>query len=215
MPPSLEWLLAVRLDALDAPTREALLLIAAHGRLPVRLLHALGIESDALQRAHVVNVVDADDDVARFAHPLLASTLYQGTPAEARRAAHRRLAAVLDDPIDRGRHLALGAVEPDERLAATLEATIRVAQERGMPIAAAELADHAMRLTPPEDRDDRHRRAIAAARAHLEAGEANRARAIAAELLAGAPPGSCRAEALMLSAELEDTSSAIPLLERR
>jgi DNA-binding CsgD family transcriptional regulator len=213
VPPSLERLLAARLDALDTPTRRGLLLIAAHGRLPVGFLRSLGVGSAALDQARAANVIEVTDGVVRFTHPLLASTLYQGTAVEERRTAHRRLAKALDDPIDRGRHLALGADDPDDRLAASLESAAGVARERGMPIAAAELLEHALRLTPPDDLDGRHRRAMATARAHLEAGEGGRARAIAGELLARAPRGARRAEALILWSDLEDPGSAVTLLQ--
>jgi DNA-binding CsgD family transcriptional regulator len=81
-----------------------------------------------------------------------------------------------------------------------------------MPIAAAELAEHGLRLTPLDAVDDRHRRAIAGARMHLEAGEGNRAHSIVAGLLAVAESGPRRAEALLLGAELEDPRSAVALL---
>ena len=61
--------------------------------------------------------------------------------------------------------------------------------------------------------EDRHRRALAAARAHLAAGEGARPRAIALELLADAPAGTARAEALVLLSELEGAQRAIALLE--
>ncbi|MGZ8515178.1 MAG: AAA family ATPase, partial [Candidatus Limnocylindrales bacterium] len=43
VPPSLELLVGARLSALEAPTRRALLLIAAHGRFPVGLLRAVEV----------------------------------------------------------------------------------------------------------------------------------------------------------------------------
>jgi hypothetical protein len=45
-----------------------------------------------------------------------------------------------------------------------------------------ELAEQAMRLTPPDDPEARDRRALRAARAHLAAGEWTRTRTIATEL---------------------------------
>ena len=67
---------------------------------------------------------------------------------------------------------------------------------------AAELAEHALRLTPPAAHEDRHRRALAAARAHQVAGEWTRARTIATDLLAETEIGSWRVAALILLAEL-------------
>jgi DNA-binding CsgD family transcriptional regulator len=214
VPPSLERLVAARLDALGAPTRRTLLLIAAHGRLPVGLLRALDVAPEALDQALAASLIETSGGIIRFAHPLLASALYQGVSGEERRAVHQQLATALDDPVQRGGHLALGADEPDNNLAAALESAASGALERGMPIAAAELAEHALRLTPLDAADDRQRRAIATARAHLAAGEGDRARSIINDLMARARGGPQRAEVLILGAELEDPSSAVALLRQ-
>jgi len=212
VPPSLKRLVSARLGALDASTLEALLLIAAHGRMPVDVLRALQVAPEALARAQAANIIETSGGVVSFTHPLLASAVYRGAAGDERRAAHRRLATALDDPVHRGRHLALGADEPDEGLSAELELAASVARDRGMPIAAAELAEHAMRLTPPDAVADRHRRTVAAAHAHSAAGEGSRARAIAADLVAGAPAGRRRAEALVLRSDLEPPAIAVALL---
>jgi DNA-binding NarL/FixJ family response regulator len=214
VPPSLERLVGARLNTLSAPTRRALLVVAAHGRLPVALARTMGLAPGAIERARVANVVEAEGGVIRFSHPLLASTLYQMAGEDECRGAHRRLAEVVNDPVDRGRHLALAAETPSDELAGALESAAGVARDRGLPIAAAELAEHALRLTPSDARDDWHRRAIAGARAHLAAGEGSRARAIATDLLAAAPSGRRRAEALLLRSELEPPHGAIGLREQ-
>jgi DNA-binding CsgD family transcriptional regulator len=213
VPRSLERLVNDRIETLDQATRRALLLIAAHGRFPVALLGTLNIPPAAIAKARAARVIETDGDVVRFTHPLLASSLYQGADSDDRMSAHRQLADVVDDVVHRGRHLALASDGPSETLAAALEAAAHEARFRGMPIASAELAEHALRLTPPEYPDHRHRRAIGAGRAQMEAGEGGRARAIAAQLLAQAAPGGQKAEALMLSAELEDVAPAVALLE--
>lgn len=214
VPPSLERLVAARFDALAAPTRRALILVAAHGRLPVELIRRLQVPPGALDGARAASLIDSADGVVRFTHPLLASALYQAAAGDERRAAHRRLATAMGDALDRARHLALALDEPDDELAAALDSAVTTARDRGMPIAAAELAEHALRLTPLEALDDRHRRAVAVARAHLEGGEAGRARVIIDGLLAGAQRGPRRAEALWLAAGLEDPRSAIALLQQ-
>jgi hypothetical protein len=94
-----------------------------------------------------------------------------------------------------------------------LDDAARLASDRGASAAAAELAEQALRLTPPDELDERHRRALAAARAHQAAGEWTRARTIATELLAETEPGSSRAEALVLLAEFEHDDLAVPVLE--
>lgn len=212
VPPNLERLVDARLDVLDAQTRSALLLFAAHGRFPIELLRAMEIPREAVDRARAANVIETAEGVVRFTHPLLASAVYQGATGEERRSAHRRVAQMVDDPVSRGRHLALAADDPDEDLAAALERAAIVARDRGLPIASTELAQHALRLTPAEADADRHRRTIVTARAHSAAGEGVRARAIAGDLAAQAPTGPRRAEALVLRADLEPPIVAVGLL---
>ncbi len=96
----------------------------------------------------------------------------------------RRIAAIVEDPLLRARHLALSSDAPDADVAAVLDDAATLAAERGASAVAAELAEQALRLTPPDARDERHRRALAAARAHRAAGEWTRARTIATDLLA-------------------------------
>ncbi len=213
VPPSVESLVAARLDGLEASTRRALLLVAAHGRMSIDLLRVLEVASDVLDGARAAKVIESVDGVVSFTHPLLASAIYHGASDEARRTAHRRLAAALEDPVERGRHLALASDEATETLAAALDAAASVARDRGMPLAGAELAEHALRLTPSDRPADRHRRAIVAARAHIEAGAGSRARALAEDVLTRAAPGPQRAEALTLASELEDPGLAVRLLQ--
>nr|MBA2384448.1 hypothetical protein [Actinomycetota bacterium] len=102
---------------------------------------------------------------------------------------------------------------PDAATAAELEEAAALALGRGAPIVAAELGEHALRTTPEHADEDRHRRGISTARAHLAAGEEARARAIAVELLTNAPAGPPRAEALALRADLEGLDRAVTSLE--
>ena len=203
VPETLEGLVRARLDVLPEATRDALALAAAVGRASPELLRAAGVSESALDPARDARIVEVNGAI-RFTHPLLASVLYHGLAAAQRREAHRRLAEVVADPIGRARHLALGTDLPDAEIAATLEDAARQASARGSVVAAAELGEHALRLTPPADDDDRHRRAIAAAHSHIAAGEVARARTLADEL--GHLDGPRRAEVLLLRAELVDSN---------
>jgi DNA-binding CsgD family transcriptional regulator len=202
VPATLERLVGARLAALEARTHDALLLVAAHGRLPPPLARAAGVGEDALRPAFEAEVVELSAGTVQFTHPLLASVLYHGAPVEERRGAHRRLAAVVEDTLERARHLRLAATAPSEALAATLEDAARLAASRGAVLAAAELGEHALRLTPVDDGAARHRRAVAAARALLAAAATARARELAAELLPQSH-GESRAELLVVLSELE------------
>jgi DNA-binding CsgD family transcriptional regulator len=166
-----------------------------------------------LEPALDAQVIEDAAGTIRFTHPLLASVLYQSAPAGERRRAHGRLATIASDPLDRARHLALSTKSPDPEVAADLQQAATLASMRGAPIVAAELGEHALRLTPPRAHSDRHRRALAAARSQRNAGEWTRARSVLADLLAETRTGSVRAEALVLLAELESERNSVPLLE--
>ncbi len=203
VPDTLEGLIGARLRGLPDATREALLLASALGRPTPTLLRAAGVTEDALEAALAAKVIEIADGVIRFTHPLLASVLERGQSAERRRHVHRLLAEIVEDPVAYARHLALAADGPDLDVAAALDAGAEVATARGAIVAAAELGEHAIRLTPANAPEDTHRRVIAAARAHFASGEATRARSLAQDLLARSPAGRMRAEALVLVGELE------------
>ena len=212
VPETLDELVRTRISGLPAPTREALALASAVGTPSESLLRRAGVAADALGPAVVARVIECHDGTVRFTHPLLASLLYRDL-GEERLRVHRRIAGVVDDPLLRARHLALSKETPDANVAAVLDDAANLAADRGASAAAAELAEQALRLTPPDSLDARRRRALAAARAHHAAGEWTRARAIAADLLAETEIGALRAEALIVLAELESTDRAVVLLE--
>ncbi len=175
VPETLEELVRARLDGLPDTTRIGLALISALGDAPPEILGAGGTAEEVLEPAFAAHVLEhADNGALRFSHPLLGSVVYQGLPARERRLTHRALADLLQDPVGRARHLALSTVEPDAAAAAAIEHAAALVKDRGAPIVAAELGEHALRLTPPDGREDRHRRAIATARAHLAEGGAPR-----------------------------------------
>jgi len=214
VPDTLEELVRARLAGLPAPTREALELASALGAPSASLLERAGIAPNALEAAVSAHVIERENGIIRFTHPLLSSVLYQGlSSGEERRNLHGRLAAIIDDPLVRARHLALATDTPDAGVAVALDDAATLAAARGASAVAAELDEHALRLTPPDAHDDQHRRALTAARAHHTAGEWTRARRIVADLLAQTQMGSSRAESLVLLAELESADRAVPLLE--
>ena len=214
VPEQLEELVSARLAGFTGAAHEALVLACAHGRLTVADLAEAGLEQSALEPALREQVIELEHGVVRFTHPLLASVLYQGLPAVERQQAHRRLADLVEDPIARARHLALSTDDPDPDLAEALERAARAAHVQGAPIVAAELGEHALRLTPAADRAEAGRRAYQVARTQLAAGEVERARALAHELVGRAAAGDERAEALALlgEIEMEEPRRAIPLL---
>lgn len=213
VPETLEELLRARISGLPRVTREALVLASALGTASESLLTRAGIATRALDPAVAAHVIERDGDAIRFTHPLLSSVVYQDLGDDRRRLVHGRVAEIVEDPLLHAQHLALSHDAPDADVAAVLDEAVREAKRRGASAVGAELAEHALRLTPPERRDERHRRGLAAARAHSAAGEWPRAQAIATELLAKTDDGSLRADALVLLAELESVDRAVALLE--
>jgi DNA-binding CsgD family transcriptional regulator len=212
VPETLDELLRARLEGLPARTREALALASALGTPSKSLLERAGVAADALEPAVAAHVIERENGRIRFSHPLLASVLY-GDLGGRRQQVHARLAEIVDDPLLRASHLALSCDRPDEAVAAALDDVVTLAAERGALATAAELAEQAMRLTPSTAREERHRRALAAARAHRAAGEWTRAKAIADDLVAADKVGALRAEALVLLSDLEGLDRATALLE--
>ena len=164
-----------------------------------------------LDAAAAAQVIERENGTIRFTHPLLSSVLY-GDLGDERRAMHGRIAEIVDDPVFRARHLALSRDAPDEAVAAALDEAATLAADRGASAVAAELAEQALRLTPRDSREERHRRALEAAHAHQSAGEWTRARTITTDLLAEPKIGSLRAEALVLLSEIE-VDRCVELLE--
>jgi DNA-binding CsgD family transcriptional regulator len=213
VPETLDELLRARIAGLPAATRHALALAAAIGTPSESLLERAGIVADVLGPAVEANVIERHDGAIRFTHPLLSSVLYRDL-GERRRSVHGRIAAIVEDPLVRARHLALSKESPDLDVAGVLDQSARLAIARGAPAVAAELAEHAVRLTPADACDDVRRRALVAARAHQAAGEWTRARAIATDLLVETGSGSWRVEARILLAELEGIDRAAALLQQ-
>jgi DNA-binding CsgD family transcriptional regulator len=211
VPEKLEELVSARISALPASTRRALAFAAAVGTTSVSLLERAGVAADVLDTAVAAHVIERENGMIRFTHPLLSSVLYADL-GEERRVVHARIAEIVEDPVLAARHIALSADTPDADVARLLDDAATVANDRGASAVTAELAEQALRLTPPDRGDDRRRRAVAAARAHLAAGEWTRARTIATDLLAETEAGPLRAEALLLLAEFEHDDLAVPVL---
>jgi DNA-binding CsgD family transcriptional regulator len=213
VPETLEELVRARINALPPPTRQALALAAALGTPSESLLERAGVEADALEPAALAHVIERKRGTIRFTHPLLSSVLYQDLGDEQRRRVHGRIAELVEDPLLRARHLALSRDTPDAEVARLLDDAAILATERGASAVAAELVEQALRLTPADEYHERHRRALAAGRAHHAAGEWIRARTIATDLLAETEIGALRAEALILLADLESVNRSAELLE--
>ncbi len=215
VPDKLRDLLVARLAALPEPTRAALVVVAAAARPTRDLLDRTraGSITDIRAALDAGVVTVGGDGAMRFTHPLLREMVYADARVEDRVQAHETLAAAVDDPVERARHLALARLDPDDTLAATLSEAAVVASHRGAPAIAADLAQLAA---------DRTVEVSAAARRRLDAarfaeaagmiGEANR---LATEALSVATDPAIRVALRLLLIDLagQDYSQAGPLLE--
>ena len=193
LPPGdrLTAVLASRFAALPEPTRAALLLAAVADRPDLNAVasHGAGPDARALAPAEQLGLVKLDRTGLQFSHPLVRSAIYHSAPFAQRAAAHRELAEALhDQPDRRAWHLAAAALQPDEQVAALLEATATQAQYRGGAAAAAVALERAAELSP--DPEDQARRLVAAASAAVPTGEGDWVQDLAARALAvTADPG--------------------------
>jgi DNA-binding CsgD family transcriptional regulator len=152
VPDAVEDLLGLRVADLDPTARRLLLALALDADLRAPQLREL-IGADALDDASATGVVDVDADRVRPAHPLLAEAARRAASADDVRRLHADIADVATDAQRRVLHLALAATEPDRGLAARLDGAVGRATARGAIRLAADLAGHALRLTPPGDAD--------------------------------------------------------------
>jgi DNA-binding CsgD family transcriptional regulator len=200
VPGSLSNLLGARMIRLPAQIRDVLLVVALAGRPTAELVASVhgdrGEALAALEFAAGEGVFVPEGSRVRFGHPLFASVCHDQAPIWRRQDVHRALAAVVADPEERARHLALAAGGPDESVASELDAAAEHAAARGAPAAAAGLAELAADRTPPGSEDQRRRRRSSAAWFQRLAGDLERACAILEELLVEVPDGPERSDVL-------------------
>ncbi len=197
LPVELDALFAERIAALPQATREALL-EAAILRAPT----LTQIDADALAPAEDAGLVRLSSaGRVEFAHPLVAEAVRSTGAPSTLRHLHRKAAAEVADREERARHLALATMAPDEAVAVELMQAAGAARRLGAPGGAAELAEEALRLTPPDAFDALAARRLAAARYQVDSGDFPRAQRLLAELLASRP-GSSHAPALRLQAQV-------------
>jgi len=140
-------------------------------------------------------IVGIDGNRVRYSHPLLARSVYTDASGAMRRATHRALAGVVDQPELKARHLAMAATSADPATLQALDDAAEVARTRGAPAAAAEMLELAIGLG-----GDTPLRRLKAADHHFQAGEAARAAEHLQPTIDQLPPGPLRSVALSLRA---------------
>ncbi len=220
MPPTLRGLVAERLGRLPDRVRSLLLAVAMQAR-PSERVTRRAVSSAERARADLdlavrAGVLRVSEDAVAFTHPLLAEATVGEATSDARRDMHRALAALATDGEEQARHLALAAEGPDEAVAAMLEAAAELAHRRGVPDAAAELAELSRNLTPSNSRAGWLRRTAMTAEYRAAAFDPDGAVTLLNEAIAGSPPGHDRAELLYrvgvidrLVAGFESSASAL------
>jgi DNA-binding CsgD family transcriptional regulator len=149
-------LFATRVADLPAPTRELLLLAALQGAGDLGVLQAAAGDTDGLARlapAEHSGLISIQESSHRltFRHPLVRSTVVEGSADVERRRAHQALAdALADQPERRAWHLAEAIVGPDEDVAALLEQTARPSLKRGDAVGAVAALTRAADLSPEQ-----------------------------------------------------------------
>ncbi|MEU9450806.1 AAA family ATPase [Streptomyces sp. NPDC048277] len=140
----LEDAFSARTDAVSRECRTLLLVLAVEPAAPLNLLldvssRLLGsaVSVDAVQEAVDADLVTLVGYTPEFRHPLMRTAIYTHATLADRLAAHRALAAVMDDTPERQlAHEAAATIGPDEELAARLEQFADASQARGKVAAA-------------------------------------------------------------------------------
>ena len=202
-PRTLLDLVAARVASLERADMEALVAVACLATPTTELVTDVVGDGTgrALAHARAAGILAADGDPLRFIHPLYAQCVLRIAGDSARRAVHGRIAAIVTDPEERSRHLALASRAPDASVATALDEGAAAARARGALRAAAELLDEARRFTPAHDPPAAHRRAFEAAELAILAGDRGVARALLAPVVEAAAE-TVRARAIGLYAEL-------------
>ena len=207
IPANLDELVHERLDGVGSPALGVAQVVAALADPTASLAEsALGRRFDAgLAELLAARILELDGDRLRFTHPLLRSAVAaRQTPAR-RRSLHARLAKIAPTIEERARHLGLATSRPSREVAAVVEDAAEHVHASGAGAAAAELAELAVRLTPPGDVEDARRRVLVCADRHREAGDGRRAITQLEQACKTTPPGAARAAVLIRLARTVST----------
>jgi DNA-binding CsgD family transcriptional regulator len=218
LPEGLATLVRDRLGDLDDEVSDVLLAAACAAAPTVELLCAATAKSletvtASLEPVEDRGVVRIDGNRVQFAHPLLATGVYTAATAARRRAMHRTLATLTEQPELRARHLALAATTADAATLEALDAASEVTGTQGAPAAGAELTELAIKLG-----GDTVERRIRAAEQHFRSGNPIRAEAMLDHHTMDRLSGPLRAMALAIRAGMRIYASnfhdAVGLLEQ-
>ncbi|HUB75421.1 MAG TPA: ATP-binding protein, partial [Solirubrobacteraceae bacterium] len=199
LPAAVEVALGARLESITPAVREAVMAVELGGAASAAQL-AQVVDVTALDAALDADLLRREGGRLRLAHPLFGAAAAARSGIAERRALHLRLAATAAEEERRALHLAMATAEPDEPVAAVVAAAAEHALVRGSMATAADLGEHALRLTAP-DSPQWTERLLTAARYQVAAGNLVRLNELIAPALGALAPGSARARALLLLAD--------------
>jgi len=185
-----------RVAKLPASAHRALLVTALSGHLSLPQLMAVA-DHAAVDELVAAGLLVSDSDRVRLSHPLVAVAARRHSRIGERRALHLALADVAGDQTLRARHLALSVPSQDSAIAGTVAAAATAAARRGAAHDAAELAEHALRLTPAPAAEYPGR-LLALAECLLTVGEVSRVTELLRPRIGELPAGELRARAHLL-----------------
>jgi DNA-binding NarL/FixJ family response regulator len=200
LPESLAVLVRQRIGRPDDELRTVLL--AASCAVPPTLERISSITNlavdrvvDIVEAVHESGVVELKGNTVQFCHPLFAHGFYTAANPAQRRAMHRNLAVVVDQPELKAQHFALSTTTSDPGVLKALDDAAK-AQTHGAPAVAAELLELAIKLG-----GDTPLRRLRAAEQHFRSGALQSARTHLQSTLDTLPAtGFLRCSALILLA---------------
>jgi len=193
---TLVGVLAERLQALGPGAQAAVFVAAAALRPSPALLLAAGVNRAELRAAIESGVLELAGERLAFTHPLFGSVAYELLLPDERRQVHGRLAAVSEDPVERGHHVSRATIGPDARAAGIVGAAADEAARRSDHAGAAALYRRAAELAPGDDGADAWE--LRAGTELVLAGDVETAVSLARGLVARLPAGVPRARARQL-----------------
>ena len=141
-------------------------------------------------------LIEVTERTLRLAHPLYAEAVLVAASALELRGVRRTLAAMTQRADIRARHLAEATSGPDEDIARSLDAAAAEARGRGAMAEAADLAELAVRRSPPES-SRHHARRLLHADLLFHAGDAGSSARVLEDARAAASTDSERVSVLI------------------
>jgi DNA-binding NarL/FixJ family response regulator len=178
-----------QLSGLSPAEQTLLLVVAAAGTLTLGELNRaaghLGVGDSQYATLHTCGLTKMAAGRLEVRHPLIRSAVYGAASLTARAAAHRAVAAALENPARAMWHTAAATYGPDEAVAAELERAAATASATGAHAEAAVALRRAAAVSP--EYNGKVRRLTAAAEAARRAGLGGEATAILDEAVALQP----------------------------